>query len=143
MACIWKLPFGTHRDGDDYYRMTKEGIINEFSVGFVPIQKERNDKGGFDITEIKLYEVSAVTVAANEEAVVTDIKSETRDLTSLIHQVEDEDLAFKLEKEYLREKSQQTTTQPVSLETPDSAVETKSDEFDYEAFNKALLTPLK
>ena len=49
--------FGTHTDGEDYYRMAKEGIINEFSVGFVPVEKEENDKGGFDITNIKLYEV--------------------------------------------------------------------------------------
>ena len=122
--------FGTHRDGDDYYKMAKEGIINEFSVGFVPVQKEENEKGGYDITEIKLYEVSMVTVAANDEAIVTDVKSEDgqTDLLTLIKQVENEDLSFKLEKEYLRSKA--TATQPASKEeAPDPEVEAKQDDF--------------
>ena len=118
--------FGSHVDGDDYYRMAKEGIINEFSVGFQAIQKEANDKGGNDISEIKLWEVSMVTIAANDEAVVTDVKSNT--FSTLVKQVEDEDLKFKLEKEHLRDlaKSNETTTQPVAKEvTPDPEVETK------------------
>lgn len=107
--------FGTHKDGDDYYRMAKEGIINEFSVGFVPVEKEENEKGGYDITNIKLYEVSMVTVAANDEAVVTDVKS--ADPLALVKNVEDKDLAFKLEKEMLRLMSnQQTITKTVSEE---------------------------
>ena len=103
--------FGTHKDGDDYYRMAKEGIINEFSVGFVPVEKEENKKGGYDITSIKLYEVSMVTVAANDEAIVTDVKS--ADPLKLVKQVEDKELAFKLEKEMLRlmSDSQETTTE--------------------------------
>ena len=119
--------FGTHRDGDDYYKMAKEGIINEFSVGFQAIQKEKNDDGGYDISEIKLWEVSMVTIAANDEAIVTDVKSQDS-FHKLVTQVEDEDLKFKLEKEHLREltKSNETTTQPVTEEvTPDPEVETK------------------
>ena len=118
--------FGTHRDGEDYYKMAKEGIINEFSVGFETIQKEANDAGGNNISEIKLWEVSMVTIAANDEAVVTDVKSNT--FSTLVKQVEDEDLKFKLEKEHLRDlaKSNETTTQPVTEEvTPDPEVETK------------------
>ena len=120
--------FGTHTDGEDYYRMAKEGIINEFSVGFQAVQKEANDNGGDNISEIKLWEVSMVTIAANDEAVVTDVKSNT--FNTLVKQVEDADLKFKLEKEHLREltKSNETTTQPVTEEvTPDPEVETKKD----------------
>ena len=103
--------FGSHRDGQDYYLMAKEGIINEFSVGFVPVQKEENEKGGYDITQIKLYEVSMVTVAANDEAIVTEVKS--ADPLKLVKQVEDKELAFKLEKEMLRlmSETQQTSTE--------------------------------
>ena len=92
--------FGTHTDGEDYYRMTKEGIINEFSVGFVPVEKEENEKGGYDISNIKLYEVSMVTVAANDEAVVTDVKND--DVLKLVKQVDNDKLQFKLEREILR-----------------------------------------
>ena len=118
--------FGTHRDGDDYYRMAKEGIINEFSVGFVPVEKEENEKGGYDISQIKLYEVSMVTVAANDEAVVTEVKS--ADPLKLVKQIEDKDLAFKLEKEYLRLMgTQETTTKAASEEeAPEQEVEVKT-----------------
>ena len=81
-------------------RWLKEGIINEFSVGFETIQKEANDAGGNNISEIKLWEVSMVTIAANDEAVVTDVKANT--FSTLVKQVEDEDLKFKLEKEHLK-----------------------------------------
>ena len=91
--------FGTHRDGEDYYRLAKEGIINEFSVGFVPIKKEVNSADGLDMTEVKLYEVSMVTVAANDEAVVTSVKS--NNIMKLVKQVDDENLQFKLEREIL------------------------------------------
>ena len=103
--------FGTHTDGDDYYRMAKEGIINEFSVGFVPIQKEKNEKDGYDIKEIKLYEVSMVTIAANDEAVVTDVKN-NNDVLKLIKQVDDDKLQFNLEREVLKlmSDSQETNT---------------------------------
>ena len=132
--------FGTHTDGDDYYRMAKEGIINEFSVGFVAEQKDENDQGGYDIKEIKLYEVSMVTVAANDEAVVTDVKS--HDLTGLIKQVEDKELGFKLEKEFLRLQSETVQLDPTPTESKedssDAVVETKSEEFDWSAFATAL-----
>ena len=106
--------FGTHTLGEDYYRMTKEGIINEFSVGFVPIEKQENDKGGYDISNIKLYEVSMVTVAANDEAVVTDVKS--NDALKLVKQVGDDKLQFKLEREILRlmSEKQEITTETES-----------------------------
>ena len=122
--------FGTHSEGEDYYRMAKEGIIDEFSVGFVPVDKTENEKGGFDIHSIKLYEVSMVTIAANEEAVVTGVKS--ADPLKLVKQVEDEELRFKLEKEMLRLMSTQETTTEAGLSvdakenSPEQDVEQKS-----------------
>ena len=106
--------FGSHTLGDDYYRMTKEGIINEFSVGFVPIEKKENDKGGYDISNIKLYEVSMVTIAANDQAVVTDVKA--NDALKLVKQVGDDKLQFKLEREILRlmSEKQEITTETES-----------------------------
>ena len=124
--------FGTHRDGEDYYRMAKDGIVDEFSVGFIALDKDKNEKGGYDITSIKLYEVSMVTVAANDEAIVTDVKSANP--LKLVKQVEDEDLRFKLEKEMLRlmAETQETTTEAeVRVGTkevsPEQEVEQKSD----------------
>ena len=103
--------------GNDYYLMAKEGLIDEFSVGFVAKQKDENDEGGFDIKEIKLYEVSMVTIAANEAAVVTDVKSaKLEEMGKLVKQIEDKDVAHKLEHELLTLSAliNETTTTPNS-----------------------------
>ena len=123
--------FGDWTDSNDYYKMMKAGVINELSVGFKAIEKEENEKGGYDIKEIKLFEISAVTVAANDKAVVMDVKS--NDPLKLVKQVKDKELAFKLEKEMLKLMSnvQETSTQPeVSIDgkeiSPEPEVEQKS-----------------
>jgi HK97 family phage prohead protease len=52
---------------------TLMGVITENSVGILPMQKEF--KGDYrEITEVKLYEVSAVTLAANDQAKILDVK---------------------------------------------------------------------
>lgn len=103
--------------GNDYYIMAKEGLIDEFSVGFVAKQKDENKDGGYDIKEIKLYEVSMVSVAANDRAVVTDVKTVKEDgVSGLLKQVEDKELAHKLEYEFLKLNSalSETSTTPES-----------------------------
>ena len=127
--------FGNWSDSKDYYEMMKAGVINELSVGFVAVQKDENDLGGYDIKDIKLYEISAVTVAANDKAVVTDVKA--ADPMKLVKQVEDEELRFKLEREVLKmmTETQKTTTEAeVTVDgkeiSPEQDVEQKSLEED-------------
>ena len=130
--------FGTHQAGEDHYRMVKEGILTEFSVGFVPTKYSENKSDGIDIDEIKLYEVSLVTVASNEEALVTDVKAiseqieqikELDDRKEKHHQIDG--LLMKLATAFNVE-----ATQPVE-ETLDPAVETKQDE-SIDALHKAF-----
>lgn len=57
----------------------KEGILREMSIGYTTINSKQETIDGKEVrilTEVKLYEVSLVTVAANELAVIEDIKSE-------------------------------------------------------------------
>lgn len=66
--------------GRDAKELIADGAINEFSVGFLPIKYEtRRDKSGnyegIDIKEVKLFEFSLVSLAANDQAVMTDYKS--------------------------------------------------------------------
>ena len=57
----------------DVIELIKAGVITENSVGILPIQKEMIN-GKREITEVKLYEVSAVTLAANDQAMILDVK---------------------------------------------------------------------
>lgn len=59
--------------GKDVVELMKSGVITENSVGIMPIQKE--NKGDYrEIKEVKLYEISAVTLAANDQAKILDVK---------------------------------------------------------------------
>lgn len=59
--------------GTDVIELMKAGVITENSVGIMPIVKEM--KGDYrEIREVKLYEISAVTIAANDQAKILDVK---------------------------------------------------------------------
>lgn len=57
----------------------REQIFEEFSIGFQTINAvwEKQDDGTYlrKLTELKLWEISIVTIARNENARITDIKS--------------------------------------------------------------------
>jgi HK97 family phage prohead protease len=59
--------------GNDALELMKAGIVTENSVGILPIQEQMKD-GFREITEVKLYEISAVTLAANDQAKILDVK---------------------------------------------------------------------
>lgn len=64
--------------GQDAKLLIKDGVINEFSVGFMPIKMSEGDDGYNHIKEVKLFEISLVTLAANDKAIMTDYKSEIK-----------------------------------------------------------------
>ena len=137
--------FGTSSSAEDAYRDVKDGILTEFSIGFVPTQKTENDFGGRDFNQVKLYEVSLVTVAANDKALVTDVKSATYGveiidgMLKLLSKLEDSDAAFKIEKDLQRLKSiaEETATEAASKEEAlEQEVKAKEEEVE-------LLTQLK
>lgn len=70
---------GRSRKGEDALRDYQDGIIREHSIGFNyikgKIEKQTNDTNGefFNITEVKLWEGSAVTFGANELTPVLDV----------------------------------------------------------------------
>lgn len=55
----------------------KYGLVRATSIGFMPGQAppERNKHGGLTFPEVEVFELSAVTIPANSEAVITQIKS--------------------------------------------------------------------
>jgi len=63
--------------GRDVMELMKAGVITENSVGIMPIVKNWHDEEKVRyIKEVKLYEISAVTMAANDQAMINDVKSE-------------------------------------------------------------------
>jgi HK97 family phage prohead protease len=62
--------------GRDVVQLLKDGVIDELSIGFNTIKDEFDNKTGKRyIKEVKLWEFSPVTFAANELAGITGVKS--------------------------------------------------------------------
>lgn len=65
---------------EDIQTKVKEGILKEMSIGYRTINSRSEIQNGIEVnllTEIKLIEISLVTVAANPLAVIETMKSET------------------------------------------------------------------
>ena len=135
--------------GKDVVELMKTGVITENSVGIMPIQKENKDDYR-EIKEVKLYEISAVTLAANDQAKILDVKGNIDveklskrydNLSKLIRKgsISDE-MGFAIEAEILKLKSLFVEfTKPVD-EITSPKKETKND--DLEVLNY-LLNSLK
>ena len=95
---------------DTIYRLYKGGFLRAFSVGFKPIEwKEVDQDGrrGWDIEKAELYEVSAVTVPANpnalaravEKGVISEEEKKALDITpakEVIKEINSADLIHQL-----------------------------------------------
>jgi HK97 family phage prohead protease len=119
--------------GNDVIELIKAGVITENSVGILPIQKEMVD-GVRNITEVKLYEVSAVTLAANDQALIMDVKGNYDpdkvlkrydNMAKLIRKGNiSDDLGYAIEAEILKLKSlfAKLSTQPTNIEVTEPVV---------------------
>lgn len=67
--------------GRDIRTLLKDGVLNELSIGYEAIDWETDGKSGVRrLKEIKLWEVSVVTWAMNDQARITDVKALVEDL---------------------------------------------------------------
>lgn len=62
--------------GEDIIEMYEAGLINQHSIGFSTIKSQVDKSGVRTITELKLYEGSAVLWGANPETPTLDFKGE-------------------------------------------------------------------
>lgn len=61
--------------GQDLLTLIEDGVIDEMSIGFIPVQESFNEERGANvISEIKLVEYSFVTLGSNPEARVEGLK---------------------------------------------------------------------
>lgn len=67
---------GTLKDRlDEAWQSIKAGLVRAVSIGFRPIEYSFMDNGGIRFSETEVYELSAVTISANADALITTIKS--------------------------------------------------------------------
>ena len=125
--------------GKDVVELMKSGVLTENSVGIMPMQKE--NKGDYrEITEVKLYEISAVTLAANEEAKILDVKGNVDvdklnkrydNLCKLIRKGDiSDELGYAIEADILKLKSLFIEFTKPTGEVTLPNVENKEDDFD-------------
>ena len=68
---------------DEVLELIRDGVINEMSIGYQPIEYTLDNKSGVRLLkEVKLYEFGPVDFAANEAAVITGVKALTDRLAS-------------------------------------------------------------
>lgn len=82
--------------GEDIIKLYNEGVINEHSVGFRTIKSTTDKDGIRTISEVMLYEGSAVLWGANPETPTLGMKSEIKDTPeTLVKRLEKLQAAFK------------------------------------------------
>lgn len=136
-----KVPLTTL--GKDVLLLMKSGVLNENSVGIMPIQKEYNSDGVRLLKEVKLYEISCVTLAANPMALITNAKGEldtdlyAKRFDALNRVIKKEnvsdELGYAIEAELMKLKSLfvKLTTPPVEATEPEEKGEDISEIFQY------------
>jgi HK97 family phage prohead protease len=67
---------GTLKDRlDEAWQSIKLGLVRAVSIGFRPIEYAFMENGGIRYSESEVYELSAVTIPANSDALITQVKS--------------------------------------------------------------------
>ena len=76
---IFIKAFVTKDTGLDYveeaYKKIKSKLVKGLSIGFAAIKATPNEFGGLHFSEYEIRELSAVTIPANREATISNIKS--------------------------------------------------------------------
>lgn len=135
--------------GNDVMELMKAGVITENSVGILPIRKENKD-GYREINEVKLYEISAVTLAANDQAKILDVKG-TKNLESLYKRFDNiakllrkgeisDEMGYALEAEILKLKTMfvEATKPTEEVTLPEVTKSEDFNAFEYLLNNKIL-----
>ena len=83
-------------EGKNAMTLIKDGVVDELSIGYQTVKDEWDDENGVRrLKEVKLFEVSPVTFAANDQAVITGAKWDNR-LSEVLYQFNQEVRAGKV-----------------------------------------------
>ncbi|WP_406236933.1 HK97 family phage prohead protease [Acetobacter orientalis] len=71
-ATVEFAPAEANPMAEQVYQLVKGGFLSAVSIGFIPLELELNDLGGYTITKSELFEFSIVNVPANPEALIIE-----------------------------------------------------------------------
>lgn len=74
--------------GRDVKTLIKDGVLSELSIGYDPVVFEFDENQIRHLKELELFEISVVTWAMNEQALITDYKSLDKKAAELRETVE-------------------------------------------------------
>lgn len=74
---------------DTAWGEVKAGLVRGVSIGFLPVKFAHRQEGGLEFQEIEIFELSTVSVPANPQAVINQVKSIDRALREQIGLVDD------------------------------------------------------
>lgn len=81
------------RDADEAYALLKDGALDAMSIGYRVIREEYDRKSGANLLhEVELHEISLVSIPANQESLITAVKS-GHDIRSLEKNLRDAGLS--------------------------------------------------
>ena len=88
----FRSKMGSHTEGQDFLKMYEEGIIREHSIGFNYIadkikQTTEGETQIWDISEVKLWEGSAVVFGANSETPNLSIVKSQDDINNHLEEI--------------------------------------------------------
>lgn len=87
VATVEFTPEGLYEEADIIYQMYKQGFLNAWSIGFMPIDYDPNQEGGYDFKQWELFEFSSVPVPDNPEA-LTIMRSKGINVDKLLKEEE-------------------------------------------------------
>lgn len=61
--------------GTDAYKLVKSGVLDSLSIGYMTLEADFREDGIRLLRKVDLFEVSAVAIPANRNAVITDVKT--------------------------------------------------------------------
>lgn len=135
--------------GNDVLKLYDKGIINEHSIGYSVVKFE-NHEDHFKLTEIRLFEISAVTWGANAETPTVGMKTEDKakfifdelaSLRKLLRHggLETEEMNFFLENKFsILEAELKALLQPAPKNEPLHTLEKEQEPLDAEKADKLL-----
>lgn len=85
--------------GNEVYTLLKDGVLNRFSVGFIPVESHKDENGVVVRTKADLKEVSVVAFPAYEGAEINEVRkkdSEVRSDSEINNEKEDINMSIEI-----------------------------------------------